>query len=452
MLLLSSGCAPLLLAFAPLFSPSVWSYVEVLLLGTILTPGQRTVAAVLRIVGLGSEQHFQNYHRVLNRARWSSRAASRILLRLLVESFAPSGPILVGLDDTIERRWGRKIQARGIYRDPVRSSHSHFVKTSGLRWLSLMLLVPIPWAGRVWALPFLTVLAPSERYHQKRHKRHKTLVDWGRQMLLQLRRWLPERPVVLVVDSGYAALEFLGCLANRKQPITCITRLRLDAQLYAPVRPRRKGQIGRPRRKGVRLPSLQQRLRDRKTKWSKVTVPHWYSAGPRTIQMATGTAVWYRVGLPVVPLRWILIRDPQQQFRPQALLSTDLSVAPGQAVQWFVLRWQLETTFAEVRAKLGVESQRQWSDLAIARTTPCLLGLFSLVTLLATDLHKRGKLQARLSAWYRKPQLTFSDTIAAVRQQLWTGSLFAWSPQLQDPIETSRLLLQHLTEALCYAA
>src|SRR3954451_17771668 len=452
MLLLSSGFASLLQCFAPLFDSRVWNYARLLLIGAMLAPGKRTVTSVLRIVGRGNEQCFQNYHRVLNRARWSSRAASRILLRLLVQSFAPSGPLLVGLDDTIERRWGRKIQARGIYRDPVRSSHSHFVKTSGLRWLSLMLLVEIPWAGRVWALPFLTVLAPSERYHQKRHQRHKTLVDRGRQMLLQLRRWLPERPVVLVVDSGYAALEFLGCVANRKQPITCVTRLRLEAQLYAPVLPRRKGQIGRPRRKGVRLPSLQQRLRDRKTKWSKVTVPHWYSAGPRTIQIATGTAVWYRGGLPVVPLRWILIRDPQQQFRPQALLSTNLEVAPQQAIQWFVLRWQLETTYAEVRAKLGVESQRQWSDLAIARTTPCLLALFSLITLLANDLHQRGKLSLRSSAWYNKRQLTFSDTIAAVRQQLWSSPPFTRSTKKRDQIKIPRLFLQHLTEALCYAA
>ena len=423
-----------------------------MLLGAILTPGQRTICSVLRVVGLNGETHFQNYHRVLNRACWSSRAASRILLGLLVQAFAPSGPILVGLDDTIERRWGKKIQARGIYRDPVRSSRSHFVKTSGLRWLSLMLLVEIPWAGRVWALPFFTVLAPSERYHQKRHQRHKTLVDWGRQMVLQLRRWLPERSLVLVVDSGYAALDFLGCLTNQRRPITCITRLRLDAQLYAPAPPRRKGQIGRPRRKGARLPSLQRRLADRKTLWHRITVPHWYSEGPRTIQVATGTAVWYRVGLPVVPIRWILIRDPQQQFRPQALLSTHLEVVPQQAVQWFVLRWQLETSFAEVRAKLGVETQRQWSDLAIARTTPCLLALFSLVTLLANNLHQRGKLLPRQSAWYRKPQLTFSDAIAAVRQSLWACSLFAWSPPTQDQIKIPSLLFQRLTEALCYAA
>jgi DDE superfamily endonuclease len=292
MLLLSSGFTPLLQNFAPLFDSRVWSYAQLLLVGAILAPGKRTVASILRIVGLEGETHFQNYHRVLNRARWNSRSASRVLLGLLMQAFAPSGPMLVGLDDTIERRWGKKIQARGIYRDPVRSSRSHFVKTSGLRWLSLMLLVDISWAGRVWALPFFTVLAPSERYHQKRHKRHKTLVNWGRQMLLQLRRWWPERPIVRVADSGYAALDFLGCLANRRRPITCITRLRLDAQLYAPVRPRRKGQIGRPRRKGVRLPSLQQRVTDRKTKWSTVTVPHWYSAGPRTIEVATGTAVW----------------------------------------------------------------------------------------------------------------------------------------------------------------
>src|SRR3982751_2216045 len=450
--MLPCGFAPLLLAFAPLFRARLWERAQLLLLGAILTPGQRTICSVLRVVGLNGETHFQNYHRVLNRACWSSRAASRILLGLLVQAFAPSGPLVLGVDDTIERRWGARIRARGIYRDPVRSSRSHFVKTSGLRWLSLMLLAEIPWAGRVWALPFLTVLAPSERYNQKRQRRHKTLPDWGRQMVLQLRRWLPDRRLVLVVDSGYAALEFLGGLANRRQAITCITRLRLDAQLYAPAPPRYPGQIGRPRRKGKRLPSLRQRITDRRTRWQSITVPHWYGAGPRPIQVATGTAVWYRVSLPVVPLRWVLIRDPQQQFRTQALLCTDREVAPAQIVQWFVLRWQLETTYAEVRAKLGVETQRQWSHLAIARTTPCLLALFSLVTLLANDLHQRGKLLPRQSAWYRKPQLTFSDAIAAVRQSLWACSLFAWSPPTQDQIKIPSLLFQRLTEALCYAA
>jgi hypothetical protein len=450
--LLSSGFLSLLQSFARLFDSRVWSYAQLLLLGAMLAPGKRTVTSVLRIVGRGNEQRFQNYHRVLNRARWNSRAASQILLGLLIRTFAPSGPILVGLDDTIERRWGKQIQARAIYRDPVRSSRSHFVKTSGLRWLSLMLLAEIPWVGRVWALPFLTVLAPSKRYDQKRQHRHKTLPDWGPQMLLQLRRWLPDRRLVLVVDSGYAALDFLGGLANRRRAITCITRLRLDAQLYAPATPRYPGPIGRPRRKGERLPSLRQRILDPQTRWQSLTVPHWYGAGPRPLQVATGTAVWYRVSLPVVPLRWVLIRDPQRQFRTQALLCPDLGVSPAQVVQRFVLRWQLETTYAEVRAHLGVETQRQGSDLAMARTTPCWLALFSLVTLLADDLHRRGKLSLRSSAWYHKTQPTFSDTIAAVRQQLWSSPPFTQSPKKRDQIIIPRLFFQHLTEALCYAA
>ncbi|MBV9482830.1 MAG: hypothetical protein JO249_19125 [Acidobacteria bacterium] len=200
------------------------------------------------------------------------------------------------------------------------------------------------------------------------------------------------------------------------------------------------------------MPSLRQRIIDPQTRWRSITVPHWYRAGPRTLQVATGTAVWYRVSLPVVPLRWVLIRDPQQQFRTQALLCTDREIEPAQIVQWFVLRWQLETTYAEVRAHLGLESQRQWSDLAIARTTPCLLALFSLVTLLASKLHQRGKLPLRSLAWYRKPQLTFSDTIAAVRQQLWSNLPFPWSPKKRDQTKIPRFFFRHLTEALCYAA
>ncbi len=180
--------------FAPVFSERIWEWAKVLVIGAILAPGKRTVTAALRVMGLSTETQFQNYHRVLNRATWSSRALSYILLSLLLRAFVPTdAPVVVGIDETIERRRGGKIAAKGIYRDPVRSSKDHFVKTSGLRWVSMMLLVPVPWVQRVWALPFLTVLAPSERYHQERGKRHKQRTDWGCQMVLQLRRWLPNR-------------------------------------------------------------------------------------------------------------------------------------------------------------------------------------------------------------------------------------------------------------------
>src|ERR671933_413125 len=254
--------------FHSLFRKPTWEHAQALLLGTILTPGPRTVAAALRVLGLHHDPHFQSYHRVLNRASWSSRALSHLLLLLLLRAFVPEdAPVVVGIDETIERRRGANIAAKGIYRDPVRSSKEHFVKTSGLRWVSLQLLAAVPWAARVWALPFFTVLAPSERYHQERGQRHKTLPDWGCQMLLQLRRWLPDRAVIAVADSTYAAMDLLAACAGLPHPVVVITRLRLDAALYDPVPPRSPGTVGRPRLKGGRQPSLAERQADPATAW-----------------------------------------------------------------------------------------------------------------------------------------------------------------------------------------
>lgn len=439
--------------FVPVFSDRVWQWVVLLVLGGVLATGQRTVASVLRVVGLGHERQFQNYHRVLNRAAWSSRALSRILLRVLVAAFVPAdAAIVIGMDDTIERRRGAKIAAKGIYRDPVRSSKSHFVKTSGLRWISVQLLVVIPWAKRIWALPFLTVLAPSERYNAQRGRRHKTLAVWGRQVIRQLRRWLPDRKLVFVVDSTYAALELLAtAAANLRNPVTVITRLRLDAALYDLPPDRPAGTKGRPRVKGARQPTLAQRLRDPATVWQTVTVA-WYGGTTKTVELASATALWYHPGVGRVVLRWVLIRDPAGSFEPQTLLSTDPTALPAQIVEWFVLRWHLEVTFQEVRAHLGVETQRQWSDLAILRTTPALLGLFSLVTLFAHTLLDGRALPVRQAAWYPKAVPTFSDTLAYVQQALWPTPVFSTSPTSADMVEIPRTLFDRLTATLAYAA
>lgn len=251
--------------------------------------------------------------------------------------------MVLGLDDTIERRRGKRIAAKGIYRDPVRSSDSHFVKASGLRWMSLMLLAPIPWAGRVWALPFLTALVPSERACRERGRRHKPLLDVGRQLALQARRWLPGRDLIVVGDSGFSALLFLD--AMRRARITAITRLRLDAALYDPAPPRPPGTVGRPRTKGARLPTLAAILAAKDTRWHAVVAPGWYGAGERTIEIASDTTVWRHGGLPVVPIRWVLIRDPEARFPSQALPCTDPTRAPTRIVRWFVRRWTVEVTF-----------------------------------------------------------------------------------------------------------
>jgi len=220
-----------------MFSERVWEWAKILLVGAILTRGKRTVTSALRVMGLSQERQYQNFHRVLNRATWSSRAVSHVLLRLLVAAFVPAdGPVVFGIDDHIERRRGAKIAARGIYRDAVQSSKSFFVKTSGLRWVCMMLLAPIPWAQRVWALPFLTVLAPSEPYHQERGQQHKQITDWARQMIIQVRTWLPKRQLVVTADSSYAALELVAACQGLPEPVTLVTRLRLDAALYDPAR------------------------------------------------------------------------------------------------------------------------------------------------------------------------------------------------------------------------
>jgi DDE superfamily endonuclease len=449
---LPAELAFVILAFRPLFSHRVWGCAHVLLIGAVLAPGKRTVTSALRVMGLSDEKHFQNYHRALNRAVWSCRHAGLILLRMLLATFVPSGPLVLGLDDTIERRWGARIRARGIYRDPVRSSDSHFVKTSGLRWLSLMLLADIPWAGRVWALPFLTVLAPSERYWEKQKRKAKPLTDWARQGVLQVQRWFPSRSLVVVADGAFASLQLLSDWVTRRRPVVCVTRLRLDARLFRPAPPRKKGAMGRPRLVGSRLPSLQQVLANRRTRWQRLVVADWYGQGQRVVELTSGTAIWYHTGLPPVPIRWVLVRDPEGKFETRALLCTQLDQDPRQILQWFLRRWQVEVTFQEVRTHLGVETQRQWSDLAIARTTPVLLGLFSIVTLLAHCLARNGQLPIRQAAWYVKKQATFSDAIAAVRQQLWQPANFRTSRSERKMLRIPHALFSGLCHAVSYAA
>lgn len=440
--------------FAPLFSERVWGHVQVLVAGAILAPGKRTVSSALRAMGLDQQKNFHRYHRVLSRAKWSSMEASRVLFGLLVEALAPEGPLVVGIDETLERRKGKKIRAKGIYRDPVRSSHSHFVKTSGLRWICVTLLAEVPWAGRVWALPFVCALAHSERYAREQGKRHKSLTEWAGQLLLLVRRWCPGREIVAVADSSYAALKLLDRCRNLSEPITFISRLRLDAALYEHAPPRRPGQIGRPRIKGERLASLSSEASDPDAGWEPITTSGWYGAQQRTVEVLSGTAVWYNSGLPAVPLRWVLIRDPQEMFETQALLCTDLDADPERIISWFVRRWQMEATFQEVRQRLGFETQRHWSDKAIERTAPAMLALFSMLTLFAHQYMAGSADIARRTAWYGKRAPTFSDALALVRKKLWAQeeATFCGSPWETDTVKVPRAFVERLTDAVCYAA
>jgi hypothetical protein len=281
----------------------------------------------------------------------------------------------------------------------------------------------------------------------QRQRRHKKLTDWGRQLLLQVARWLPDRRIIGVADSSYAAIDLLNAVRSR---ICMITRLRLDARLFDPPARRRPGTVGRPRVVGTRQASLAECLTNPKTRWRRVKVTGWYGRGERTVEIMSGTALWHHPGH-LVPIRYVLVRDVAGELRPQAFLCTDLKADPVDILRWFVRRWSIEVTFAEVRRHLGVETQRQWSDPAIARTTPALLGLFSLVTLWAHKLHASQPTTPRAAAWYPKPLPTFSDALALVRRELWTRPGFDTSANGPRVIEIPRATISALIGAACYA-
>lgn len=308
-----------------------------------------------------------------------------------------------------------------------------------------MLLAPVPWARCVWGLPFLTVLAPSERYAAKQGRRHKTLTDWGRQALLQVARWLPGRRLIAVADTSFSVIALLRDLAPH---LTVVTRLRLDARLYAPPPPRQPRKRGRPPVLGARLPSLAERLRDRRTRWRRIVMDGWYGHRTRRLDIATDTALWSHCGARVA-IRWVLVRDPSGEKEPQAFLCTDQQAEPADILRWFVRRWRIETTFEEARRHLGMETQRQWSDLAILRTTPALLGLFSLVTLWACQLAVERRPVLECVRWYPKPLPTFSDALALVRHELWTAQFSATSPTTGTSPNASAALIDRLLLVAC---
>jgi hypothetical protein len=440
----------LLATFAPVFTARTFARVLVLLYGTLLAVGPRTVTAALRAVGCGHDAHFGPYHRVLSRAQWSPLALSRLLLGLLVAMcLASDAPLLLVVDETLERRRGRRIAWRSWFRDPVRSGAGKPVLSQGIRWLSVALLVPVPWSRRLWALPFLTVPVLSPATSAKLGKPHRTTIDRAQTLIRLVHRWQPGRDLILIGDGGFAATA-LGQVCRTQPRTTLVTRLRLDAALYDPPTLPPPGRRGRKPKKGARQPNLKARLADPAIPWQTTTVP-WYGGTTKEVELATGTALWHRTGNDPLPICWVLLRDPAGKRPPIALCCTDPTVAATQIVAWFVARWNIEVTFEEVRAHLGLETQRQWTTRAIGRTTPCLLGLFSLVVLLATTLHPQD-LPTRQAAWYAKAEASFADALAAVRGHLRHHGNYQESAANVEMVQIPRPLWDSLTDLLAYAA
>lgn len=448
--------------FAALFTQPTWLNAMALATGALLCLNRRTVCAALRAVDGASDKGFSRFHRVLSRGVWSGLQGSRILLGLLVRAFVPDGePVVVGVDDSIERRRGGKIRDKGLDRDPVRSSRGFFVKVEGLRWLSFHLLAKPGFARRTWGLPFLTLLCPSERANARRKRPHRTVPEKAMSGMRLVARWLAHRRLVMVGDGAFASLAVFRTLKDR---MVCVARCRMDARFFNPPPPRKPGQKGRSRVLGTRQLTPRTRAVRKATKWERMTIAGWRAkdgATDREVDVATGTALWNSNGI-TLPVRWVLTRDPAGRAETRAFVCSDPERTALEILTWYAMRWAVEVTFAETRRHLGIETQRQWSDLAIQRTTPLLLGLFSLVTLWAGDLAAQtGKLPVLGAAWYKNPDPTFADCLAAVRRLLWTDEAvrpILWRddyPTWRSPPRTDekpKSIQQRVAELMSYAA
>ena len=441
----------LLSTFAAAFTVPTFAKVIVLMVGTLLAPGRRTVTTALRVMGLGNEEHFTNYHRVLNRAAWSPWVLSQLLLGLLILLFLPvDAPLVLVIDETLERRRGQRIKYKGWFRDPVRSTLRHLTTALGIRWICLALLVPVPWSARLWALPFMVVPALSQTTSTQLGKHRRTIIDWTILMLDKVRRWQPNRRLILVGDGTYAAIPLVHDCQRTQWPITFVTRLRKDAKLHDfPVVPR-PGRPGPKPKKGARQPSPAAVLEDPTTVWQSLCLP-WYGGEDKDLEYVTRVSLWAKRGAIPVPIRWVLVRCPKDpRFKPEVFLCSQPELDARQILLWVVARWNIEVTFEELRAGLGFETQRQWSDRAIERTTPCLFGLFSLTVALAKVLHP-DTLPTRTAAWYAKTEATFSDALAAVRYHLWQSMNYRRSLHNSDLFEIDSATLSSLMELACYS-
>lgn len=426
---MTSEIITLLASFSAEFTRPSWKNIQTLFIGAILCRGARRITSILRVMDLQDERNFSKYHRVLSRAQWNGLALSKILLGLLIKTLPRSWPILIAVDETLERRRGKKIKAKGVYRDAVRSSQSKVITSFGLKWECMTLIVPLPWCNRPWALPFLTVLSPSKKSNEKAGRRHKTSIDWTIQMVKCVSRWLNRAPWILLGDGAYACMALAQtCI---QQGVTLISRLRLDAQLFefpefAPK------QLGRKPIKGKRI-QLKDLLDDPKQIWQSLTVS-WYGGEMKTIECLSFVCLWYHAGKAPLPLRVVLVKTPGGKNAAETFFSTDDETVPAQIINWFVLRWNIEVTFEETRAHLGVETQRQWSDKAIQRSTPLLMGLYSLLTLIAMKMNETKVLLAQdNTSWYDKNgELTFADILVSIRRAIWAKRYFSKSANQPD--------------------
>jgi DDE superfamily endonuclease/Archaeal putative transposase ISC1217 len=410
-------------AFAGVFTRPTYYRFFVLILAALLTTGNHTVLNLLRTLGTLAPGSPSSYHRIFSKRRWSLWQLAYRLTEWIIRHFVGSGPIPLAGDDTVDGHRGKKVFGKGRHRDAVRSSHSYTAFRYGHKWVVLAILVRFPFATRPWALPVLVALYRSPPKDKKQNQRHKTPAQLMRQMLKVLLRWFPDRHFVFAGDGGFGTHELARSAAKRPQRLTLVSRFYADANLYKPPPiVRGKKPKGRPRVKGAKVPAPAQVVAKAKER-QRLNVA-WYGGGRRDVEVVSGTAHWFKGGEGLVPVLWVFVHDCTGTHRDEYFFTTNVALSAQTVIETFTGRWNIETTFQEMRAYLGLETTRGRCAKTVLRVAPCLFGLYSVVAILYTLMPAR---YARVSVldWPGKKDVTFSDAITAVRRWLWQEWVFA---------------------------
>jgi hypothetical protein len=435
--ILPTPLAAVLLPLAPAFTAPTFDRFALLALAAILTSGRRTVANLLRTLRGLAPGHRTSYQRVLSCARWSGLRLACQLCRLVLRLLPADRPVVLVGDDTVDGHKGKKVYGKARHRDPVRSTRSYTAWRYGHKWVVLAVLVPFPFSRRPWALPVLVDLYRSEDDNRRRGRPHRTPAQLLCRLVAVLLRWFPERRFVLVGDAGYGTHEVARFCHARRGRLTLVSKLHPEANLFEPPPP--YAGKGRPRAKGAALPKPSRAAAGTRLRRAVV---RWYGGGTRLVSLTGGTGHWYKAGRGLVPLRWVFVRDREGTHRDEYFYTTDPTMGPESVVGHYARRWNIETTFQEARAHLGLETTRGWSRQTVLRAGPCLLGLYSVVALLFVALpqkERHGSVQ-----WPGKAVVTFSDALTAVRRWLWSSWVFpqaAGTTAIQQLPEPLRALL-----------
>jgi len=498
MLILPEFAQPILVLFAPAFSHPTYQRFLVLLLAAVLTTGRRTVSNLLRTAAGLARGDASSFHRVLSKRRWSTLALARILTRFLLDHWVPEGPVLLAGDDTVDEHRGAKVYGKGCHRDPVRSTHSYTAFRWGHKWVVLAILVQFPFATRAWALPVLAALyhspekttkskTPAAKRRRKKkakdktkvqakqragrkaqaqaraktkrpketkarlRRQHKTPSELMRQLLLVLTHWFPERRFVFAGDGGYGTHALARFAARRRSGnLTLVSLFYANAALHDPppvVVGKRPSH--RPRKKGAKRPTPAAVVAA--TEQRERLEVSWYGGGRRTVEVVSGTGHWHKSGEGLVEVLWVYVHDLTGTHRDTYLFGTDPTMPLAQVIATYTGRWNIETTFQEMRAYLGLETTRGRTKNTVLRAAPCLFGLYAVVALLYAELPAEAIAEGTVS--YRgKTAVTFSDAISVVRRQLWLEGVFESHGQTEAFPNLPRPLQAVLLAALAPAA